>query len=381
MNEALLQRLRQSLAQREGSSLRRKLTARASTDTRVNLADNDYLGLSRDPAVVAAGVAALQEWGASSSASPLVTGYTEIHQQLEHTLAAWQGYEYGLVMNTGFSANSAVLGGLPKKGDLILADRLVHASMLDGIMASGARLRRFAHNDLDALELMLHEEPALDGVIFVVTESVYSMDGDSPDLKRLASLRKRFGFCWVLDEAHATGWYGSTGSGLQEAQGAFAAADIVVGTLGKGLGSQGAYVLSHAPEVRDALINFAGEFVYSTYLAPSCAAAALAAVERVKGMSGERAELHALSHAWRDGLLEAGFAVPSGDSPIIPLILGDSDVTLKYATALRAAGFMVSAIRPPTVPVRTGRIRISLRRGLSPAVLSSFVAALKGVSA
>ena len=381
MNEALLQRLRQSLAQREGSSLRRKLTARASADSRVNLADNDYLGLSRDPVVVAAAVAALQEWGASSSASPLVTGYTEIHQQLEHTLAAWQGYEYGLVMNTGFSANSAVLGGLPKKGDLILADRLVHASMLDGIMASGARLRRFAHNDLDALELMLHEEPALDGVIFVVTESVYSMDGDSPDLKRLASLRKRFGFCWVLDEAHATGWYGATGSGLQEAQGAFAAADIVVGTLGKGLGSQGAYVLSHAPEVRDALINFAGEFVYSTYLAPSCAAAALAAVERVKGMSAERAELHALSHSWRDGLVEAGFAVPSGDSPIIPLILGDSDVTLKYATALRAAGFMVSAIRPPTVPVRTGRIRISLRRGLSPTVLSSFVAALKGVSA
>jgi 8-amino-7-oxononanoate synthase len=381
VNEALLKRLRQSLAQREGSSLRRKLTARASDDTRVNLADNDYLGLSRDSAVVAAGVAALQEWGASSSASPLVTGYTEIHQKLEQTLAAWQGYEYGLVMNTGFSANSAVLGGLPKKGDLILADRLVHASMLDGIMASGARLRRFAHNDLDALELMLHEEPALDGVIFVVTESVYSMDGDSPDLKRLASLRKRFGFCWVLDEAHATGWYGATGSGLQEAQGAFAAADIVVGTLGKGLGSQGAYVLSHAPEVRDCLINFAGEFVYSTYLAPSCAAAALAAVDRVKGMSAERAELHALSHDWRDGLVEAGFAVPTGDSPIIPLILGDSDVTLKYATALRAAGFMVSAIRPPTVPVRTGRIRISLRRGFSPAVLASFVSALKGVTA
>jgi 8-amino-7-oxononanoate synthase len=381
MNAALLQRLRLSLAQREGSSLRRKLTARAAADTRVNLADNDYLGLSRDPGVVAAGVAALHEWGASASASPLVTGYTEIHQKLEQTLAAWQGYAHGLVMNTGFAANSAVLGGLPKKGDVILADRLVHASMLDGIMASGARLRRFAHNDLDALELMLHEEPALDGVIFVVTESVYSMDGDSPDLKRLASLRKRFGFCWVLDEAHATGWYGATGSGLQEAQGVFAAADIVVGTLGKGLGSQGAYVLSHAPEVRDALINFAGEFVYSTYLAPSCAAAALAAVERVKAMSAERAELHALSHAWRDGLVEAGFAVPSGDSPIIPLILGDSDVTLKYATALRAAGFMVSAIRPPTVPVRTGRIRISLRRGLSPAVLSSFVSALKGVTA
>ncbi len=381
MNAALLQRLRAALVQREGQSLRRRLAARASADGRVNLADNDYLALSRDPAVVAAGVAALREWGASASASPLVTGYTELHQRLEQTLAAWQGYAHGLVMNSGFAANSAVLGGLPKKGDVVLADRLVHASMLEGILASGARLRRFAHNDLDALELMLHEEPALDGVIFVVTESVYSMDGDSPDLRRLASLRKRFGFCWVLDEAHATGWYGATGSGLQEAQGVFAAADIVVGTLGKALGSQGAYVLSHAPEVRDALINFAGGFVYSTYLAPSCAAAALAAVERVKAMSAERAELHALSHAWRDGLVEAGFAVPSGDSPIIPLILGDSDVTLKYAEALRAAGFAVSAIRPPTVPQRTGRIRLSLRRGLSPAVLASFVSALKGVSA
>jgi len=381
VNEALLQRLRQSLAQREGSSLRRKLSARASSDKRVNLADNDYLGLSRDPAVIAAGVGALHEWGASSSASPLVTGYTEIHQKLEQTLAAWQGYEHGLVMNTGFSANSAVLGGLPRKGDLILADRLVHASMLDGILKSGARLRRFAHNDLDALELMLHEEPALDGVIFVVTESVYSMDGDSPDLRRLASLRQRFGFCWVLDEAHATGWYGATGSGLQEGQGVRAAADIVVGTLGKGLGSHGAYVLAHAPEVRDALINFAGEFIYSTYLAPASAAAALAAIDRIRALASERPSLHALSVEWRDGLCAAGFAVPSGDSPIIPLILGDSDVTLRYAEALRGAGFLVSAIRPPTVPVRTGRIRISLRRGMPAESLASFLSVLKGVSA
>jgi 8-amino-7-oxononanoate synthase len=381
VNEALLQRLRQSLAQREGSSLRRKLSARASSDKRVNLADNDYLGLSRDPAVIAAGVGALHEWGASSSASPLVTGYTEIHQKLEQTLAAWQGYEHGLVMNTGFSANSAVLGGLPRKGDLILADRLVHASMLDGILKSGARLRRFAHNDLDALELMLHEEPALDGVIFVVTESVYSMDGDSPDLRRLASLRQRFGFCWVLDEAHATGWYGATGSGLQEGQGVPAAADIVVGTLGKGLGSHGAYVLAHAPEVRDALINFAGEFIYSTYLAPASAAAALAAIDRVRALASERPSLHALSVEWRDGLCAAGFAVPSGDSPIIPLILGDSDVTLRYAEALRGAGFLVSAIRPPTVPVRTGRIRISLRRGIPAESLAGFLSVLKGVSA
>ena len=167
MNDALVQRLRKSLGERQGSSLRRKLVARAVDDARINLADNDYLGLARDPVVVEAGITALRAWGASSSASPLVTGYTQLHQQLEHTLAAWQGYAHGLVLNTGFAANSAVLGGLPKAGDLVLADRLVHASMLEGIMASGARLRRFPHNDLDALELMLHEEPALAGVIFV----------------------------------------------------------------------------------------------------------------------------------------------------------------------------------------------------------------------
>lgn len=381
MNENLLRRLGDGLRVRGATGLRRQLEPRSATDARLNLADNDYLGLSRDPAVVGAAVAALREWGASSSASPLVTGYTEIHQRLEQTLAAWHGYAHCLVMNTGFAANSAVLGGLPKKGDLVLADRLVHASMLDGILRTGARLRRFAHNDLDALELMLHEEPALGGVIFVVTESLYSMDGDGPDLVRLASLRKRFGFCWVLDEAHATGWYGATGSGLQEEQGARAAADIVVGTLGKGLGSQGAYVLSHAPEVRDTLLNFAGEFVYSTYLAPSCAAAALAAVDRVKALAEERRLLPALSAAWRDGLVEAGFAVPSGTSPIIPLILGDAEHTLRYARHLRANGFLISAIRPPTVPAGTGRLRISLRRGLTPANLHAFTEALKGVTA
>ena len=177
MNVALLQRLRKSLGERQGSSLRRKLVARAADDPRINLADNDYLGLARDPVVVEAGIAALRNWGASSSASPLVTGYTQLHQQLEQTLAAWQGYAHGLVLNTGFAANAAVLGGLPKAGDVVLADRLVHASMLEGIMASGARLRRFPHNDLDALELMLHEEPALDGVIFVVTESVFAVPG------------------------------------------------------------------------------------------------------------------------------------------------------------------------------------------------------------
>ncbi|MFM9000535.1 MAG: aminotransferase class I/II-fold pyridoxal phosphate-dependent enzyme [Opitutia bacterium] len=376
MSEALLRRLSLALRAREAGSLLRRLDPRRPDDARVNLADNDYLGLSRDPAVVAAAAEAARTWGASSSASPLVTGYTALHARLEAELAAWHGYPHALVMNSGYAANAAVLGGLPKKGDVVLADRLVHASMLEGILASGARLRRFPHNDLDALELMLDEECPPGGAVFVVTESVYSMDGDGPDLVRLASLRRRKDFCWVLDEAHATGWYGATGSGLQEQAGVRAAADIVVGTLGKGLGSQGAYVLSRAPEVRDTLVNFAGGFVYSTHLAPPCAGAALAAVGRARELAAERAALHALSRRWRDGLVEAGFSVPAGDSPVIPLVFGDPAVTLRHAEALRGAGFIVSAIRPPTVPEGTARIRISLRRGLNDAHLADFTAAL-----
>jgi len=379
MNAALLARLRAKLAERVQAGLWRKTEARLSHGTLLNLANNDYLALAQDPAVIAAATEALQVWGASSSASPLVTGYTTIHETLEKTLAAWHGYPHGLLLNTGFAANAAVLGGLPQKGDVILADRLVHASMLSGILASGARLRRFPHNDLNALELMLQEEAPVEGVVFVVTESVYSMDGDCPDLRRLAQLRERFNFCWILDEAHATGWEGASGSGLQEEQGVRGAADIVVGTLGKALASHGAYVLCHLPEVRDALVNFSGEFIYSTYLAPSNAAAALAAVQRVQALSSERPALHQLSRDWREALTAAGFSVPAGHSPIIPVLLGESAVALKYAHGLREAGFLVSAIRPPTVPAQTARLRISLRRGLTPENLHHFIKAMKGL--
>lgn len=379
MRERLNQRLRDALAKREAAGLLRRIQPRAADDTRVNLAGNDYLDLARDPAVLIAAAEALHRWGASASASALVTGYTELHAQLERELAAWHGYPHALLMNSGYAANMAVLGQLPKPGDVVLADRLIHASMVNGILASGARLRRFAHNDLESLELLLAEESGREGSVFVVTESLYSMDGDAPDLRRIAELRQRHGFVWVLDEAHATGWYGETGSGLQEAQGCRAAADIVVGTLGKALGSQGAYVLGHNPDILATIINQAGEFVYSTHLAPPAAAAALAAVGRAKALASERPKLHRMSRDWRAALVEAGFAVPEGDSPIIPIVLGDAVRALRAAEALRAAGFMISAIRPPTVPDGTARLRLSLHRGLTSNQRDGFVAALKGV--
>lgn len=380
MSKKLFERMEKLLAQRHADGLQRVLKARSADDSAVNLADNDYLNLSHDSKLIDAAQAALNEWGASSSASPLVSGYTELHQVLEKTLAQWHGYPRGLILNTGFSANVAVLGGLPKKGDIILADKWVHASMLQGILASGATLRRFPHNDLDTLELMLQESAPSEAAIFVVTESVYSMDGDSPDLRRIAQLKQRFDFCWVLDEAHATGWHGATGSGLQEEQGVRAAADIVVGTLGKALGSQGAYILCNNPLIREMIINFSGEFIYSTYLAPASAASALAAVQRTKDLASERPALHQLSREWRNDLVAAGFVVPDNHSPIIPLIIGDVVKTNHYAQALRLAGFRVSVIRPPTVPLNTARIRISLRRGLNPEQRTKFISTLKGVT-
>lgn len=380
MKDRVDQRLREALASREAAGLLRKITARTANDARVNLAGNDYLDLARDPAVLIAAAEALHTWGASSSASALVTGYTELHAKLEHELAAWHGYPHGMLLNSGYAANGAVFGQLLKPGDVVLADRLIHASMVAGILSSGARLRRFAHNDIDALEMLLGEESGRDGAVFVATESVYSMDGDYPDLPRIAALRARHGFVWILDEAHATGWHGASGSGLQEEAGVRGAADIVVGTLGKALGSQGAYVLCREAAVRDTLVNLAGEFVYSTHLAPAAAAAALAAARIARGLASERPVLHALSREWRAGLAEAGFAVPSGHSPILPVVLGDPSATLAAAAALAEAGFLVSGIRPPTVPEGTSRLRVSLRRGLPEAAREGFLAALKGAT-
>jgi len=377
--ERISERAREALNERKSGGLLRQLEARPANTTWLNLADNDYLGLSHDPAVMSAAAAAAVKWGASAGASPLVTGYTQLHADLERALAGWHGYQHGLVWNSGFAANSAVLGMLPQRGDVVLADRLIHASMVAGILRSGARLRRFPHNDLHALNAMLAEESELcaPGAIFVVTESIFSMDGDGPDLAALAQLREEFEFFWVLDEAHATGWFGETGAGALEAQGCLGEPDLLVSTLGKSLGSQGAYTLFRDGALREWLLNEAGEFVYSTYLAPPAAGAALAALKRVRELAPEREALHALSRSWRAAMQNAGAKVPDSDSPIVPVLLGSAERAVKVQRALLERGFRVSCIRPPTVPDGTARLRVSLRRGLTDAQRDAFAAALK----
>lgn len=339
-----------------------------------DLASNDYLRLSRHPLVIAAAVAATRKWGASASASPLISGYTEAHRTLEERLCAWAGFPHALVWNTGYAANQAVLSTLPQRGDIVLADRLIHNSMITGLVRSGARLQRYRHCDTDHLEALLAQFAGAGRCVFVVTESVFSMDGDAPDMQRLAQLKDRYGFFLIVDEAHALGWYGARGSGLLEHTATATAADIVVGTLGKGLGSMGAFTLLRSERLRSYLINFAGEFIYSTYLPPSCAAAATAAIDIIEAQGiTERQRLHALSRSARAALPKA----PQGDSPIIPLPIGSAEATLRAAAQLRAAGWAVGAVRPPTVPEGGGRLRLSLHAGLCPEHITALAKAVQ----
>ncbi len=359
---------------------RREIVAVPARSGFVDLSSNDYLALARDPAVCAGAIRATGEFGASSSASPLITGRKTIHAELERELCEWLGFRCGLVWNTGFAANSCVLGTLPRAGDRVFADRLIHNSMISGILKSGAQFRRYRHNDVAHLREMLEQTRAENfaGTVYVATESVFSMDGDSPDLAAMAKLRDEFGFVFIVDEAHATGWFGSNGGGLVAALGLASKVDILVGTLGKSLGSAGAYTLFNDETLRDFLINFGAEFIFSTYLPPSACGAALAAVRRVRNFSAtERAALPALSRKWRCRLREIVGGIPDGDSAVIPMVVGDEAETVQIAALLRESGFRVGAIRPPTVPAGTARLRISLNRRLTDDDLERFVVALK----
>jgi 8-amino-7-oxononanoate synthase len=356
-----------ALAEREAQHRRRRLRVRAWTPGDLNLADNDYLGLAHDPAVGAAAAAAAAA-GTSASASPLVTGWRPDHARLIERLGEWHGFSGGLLWTSGYTANAAVLGTLPRAGDLVLADRLVHHSMIAGLQRSGARLQRYPHLDLAAVERGL--AAAAGRPVFVVTESLFSMDGDYPDLAGLAALKRRYPFCWILDEAHALGWYGPEGAGLARAAGVEGAVDVLVGTLGKTLGSGGAYTLFRDETLRDYVINLAGEFIYSTALPPPSAAAAEAAIARVRALAPGQAGWQALSRSFRSDLQADGWRVPNGDSPIVPVRLDDEDAALGLADALRSAGIHAAAVRPPTVPPGTSRLRFSLKGSLTAADLA-----------
>jgi 8-amino-7-oxononanoate synthase len=369
----LLDRLTTPLFDRRDAGLTRKLRTFSPSEKTLNLANNDYLGLANHPKVIASAKRSLEKYGCSSSASPLITGFGPAHSELLETLKEWHGFESGMIWNSGYVANQALLGSIPRKDDLILADRLIHKSMISGILSSGARLMRYRHCDTGHLEELLEKNTTGDRIVFVVTESVFSMDGDYPDLEKIAELKERYDFFWIVDEAHALGWYGKRGSGLVEQFGVAESVDALVGTLGKALGSMGAYALFRDEVVERYLTNFADEFIYSTYLSPSAASAANAAIGCIQNMEENRESVRLLSVFFRKRLIEKGFSVSLGDSPIVSISLGTPDAAVKAADALGKRGVQVGAVRPPTVPEGTSRLRVSLKANLSEADLTKVV--------
>jgi 8-amino-7-oxononanoate synthase len=356
--DAFYHRLKADLDQRKEKNLWRKI--RVFSKARLNFSANDYLCLRNHPRVLQGAKDAIDRYGAGTAASPLLTGYLPCHDFLLKQLLEWKKMPAGLIFNSGFMANQAVIRHLPGKNDLILADRLVHHSIAQALTQSDARFKRYDHLDLDQLEELLAKNHRAHETVFVVTESVFSMDGDYPDLQKLVQIKKRFPFILILDEAHATGVFGPTGGGLAEEMGVLEQVDILVGTLGKALAGMGAYVLSRSPAVIDYLVNFSGELIYSTYLAPALAGTATTAIQMIQGMKSQRARLRSMSVKARQALAASGWPQKEFESPILPVIIGDDLAVLSMQSRLEEKGIWVGAVRPPTVPVGTARLRISL---------------------
>ncbi len=355
------------LARLEGRGRRRRLrefTLDSSAEPPIfNLSSNDYLGLARHPEVVEAAVAAARAWGVGATASPHICGRRPVHAELERRLAAFKRTEAALVFASGYAANLGAISALVGPGDHVFADRLAHASLLDGARLSGARLRRFHHNDADHLDALLKAAPT-SGRRLVITESVFSMDGDRAPLADLARCAAAHDAALYVDEAHALGVYGSGGAGALVDCGVQGPGVIAIGTLSKALGSQGGFVAGSV-ELREWLVQAARSLMYSTALSPVAAAAALAALKVLAREPDRPARLRALATRFRERLREVGLPVDAGDCPIVPVILGDDRRAVEAAAQLQHRGVLAVAIRPPTVPEGAARIRLSVTLNLT----------------
>ena len=339
----------------------------------LDLASNDYLGLSSHPAVVAAAQAAAALEGVGAGASRLVSGSRPGHQALERALATWLGRERVLLFPSGFQANLAAVLALADRHSLVLADRLIHHSLLTGVRASGARLQRFAHNDLAQLDSQLQaaRQRAPGQRLLVLSESLFSMQGTSVDVAVLTALCAEHGAALLLDEAHALGVLGPGGRGLGHNQPEIA---LISGTFGKAFGGGGAFLAGDAL-VGEWLLQSSGAFRYTTALAPPLAAGALAALALIQAEPRSEALLQRAAR-WRACLEAAGWPRPPGTGPILPLLVGDDHRALELQQRLEAAGLLSVAIRPPTVPEGTARLRLVLRHDLPAGTLERLLTAL-----
>ncbi len=346
---------------------RRRLTPTALQDggrltrggaTLIDFSSNDYLGLARNPLLTGRAAEWAAHHGSGGGASRLVTGTLDAHVALEAKIAAFKRREAALLFASGWQLNAAVLAALLKAAPttLLFTDRLIHASLHAG--AAGHRQIRFRHNDLDNLEELLAGYGDRPGPRLIVTESVFSMDGDRVDLARLGAIARAHDAFLYLDEAHATGVLGPEGRGLSaEVPGA---ADLVMGTFSKAMGSFGAYVAGSRLLI-DYLVNACGGFIFTTAPPPAMLGAIDAALDLVPGMEAERARLAAHGEHLRARLNAAGIDTAGSSTQIVPAIVGEAADALALADALAADGLLAAAIRPPTVPAGTSRLRLALR--------------------
>jgi 8-amino-7-oxononanoate synthase len=346
---------------REGLYRRRRVIAsaqgpRVTLDGRevLLMCSNDYLGLASHPALRAAAAEAALEWGAGAGASALVSGHMEPHRRLEDELAAFKGHEACVLFGSGFLANMGVIAALAEAGDVILSDSLNHASLIDGCRLARAQTVVYPHCDVDALAVELAHVPRGHGVI--VTDAVFSMDGDCAPLAAIVELAERHAARVIVDEAHATGVVGPGGRGLVAALGLEQRVDVVIGTLGKALGSYGAFACSDAATV-ELFVNRARTMIFSTALPPPAVGAALRAVELVREQPQLVARLRTNARTLRASLRAAGQTVEAGEIPIVPLVAGEAESALRASERALSDGIFVQAIRPPTVPAGTSRLR------------------------
>jgi 8-amino-7-oxononanoate synthase len=340
----------------------------------IDLTSNDCLGLARHPLLQEQMIQAVRREGCGSTGSRLLRGERDGFARIERAFAAFKRTGGALYFSSGYLANIAVLTAFPEAGDVIFSDERNHASLIDGIRLSSARRLVFPHNDADALGRQLEENRGA-GQAFVVTESLFSMDGDLAPLADYASLCRSTGAALIVDEAHAVGVYGAGGSGLIEASGIDQDVFVSVNTAGKALGVSGAFVAGSSWAI-DYLIQRARPFVYSTAAPPALAAALEGSLSIVASEPQRREALGRLSARLRARLIDAGLPVPHGTSHIIPVLIGENDRAAAVALALQAQGFDVRAIRPPTVPPGTARLRLAVNVGLTDDIVDRFVSAL-----
>ncbi|OHB32770.1 MAG: 8-amino-7-oxononanoate synthase [Desulfuromonadaceae bacterium GWC2_58_13] len=337
------------------------------------LCSNNYLGLAGHPDLIEASCAATRRFGVGSGASRLVSGTMELHDRLEQRIAAFKNTEAALVFNSGYAANTGILQGLAGPGDVIFSDQLNHASIIDGCRLSEARTLVYPHRDMAALESLLQTESSRRlGRFLIVTDGIFSMDGDMAPLAELVALKDRYDTLLMVDDAHGTGVLGATGRGTAELLGCLDRVDLHMGTLGKALGSFGAYLAADRVVI-DTLINRSRSFIFSTSLPPGVLGASLAAFDLVDGPEGaqRRQALETNRKLFAERLRQAGVDLCDSRTQIVPILTGEPVPTMEAARRLLDSGVFIQGIRPPTVPVGRCRLRATLMADHRPEEVSA----------